>query len=253
MKIDFCINHPKEMASYRCFYCKNHICKSCRFHRDHHYFCSTKCFWKFRLKNTLASLKKSKLKLILGWNALLTIGLLVTLGLLLSGTNKSTSLKKSREVLSTPAPPVLPTQPIAQLIRHAETLQRQMSAENHYELTLPLTSGSVITVWRNNWPVISQTVTVAGQQRFSIPLDYNQNILRVAVWDQHQQLVYEDQMEIIYKTAFVESLRRSVFHGSREQRKISLTFDGGSLDKGAAEILQILRDKNNHVHHRAIY
>ncbi len=244
MKIDFCVNHPNKMASYRCYYCKNHICKNCRHHRDRHYFCSSKCYWKLRLQNTLASFKKSKLKLIVGWNALLTIGLLATLAMRFNASDKSAIPATPRDVLATPAPAVLPTQPLAELIRHAETLHRQNSSKNSYELTLPLKKGSVVNVWRNNWPVISRAVTVAGQQQFSIPLDYDKNLIRVGVWDQDQQLVFEDQMAITYKTAFVESLRRSVFHGSREQRKISLTFDAGSLDKGAAEILQILRDKN---------
>lgn len=232
------------IAKTRCYQCKKDICLRCRRHLNHHYFCGRKCYVLFRLHQARAPLKKRQSSIMLGWNALLTLGLL-GLALYHPGT-RSPSAAELPLLLPVDAGesfPVPRPAHIDSLARSGRPFRSEMLAQKTYELHLPLEGGAVLTVWRNHWPILSQIVSSAGVQRFPLSLQYGRNLIRIGVWNQRQQLVYEDHLEITYKNFLVEALRYPVVRGNRQRRQLSLTFDGGSTAEGASQILAILKEK----------
>lgn len=244
MAIKFCYRHPAVIAKTRCYHCKKDICLECRRHLNRHYFCGRKCYLLFRLQQIWAPVKKRKFPILLGWNAVLTLGLLA-LALYLPGAG-SVSPGESPALLPVDAGESLPVprpDQIDSLARSGQPFRSEILAQKTYDLNLSLERGAVLTVWRNDWPILSQIVSAGGAQRFPLPLQYGRNLLRIGVWNERQQLVYEDHLEITYKNSLVEALRYPVVRGNRQRRQLSLTFDGGSTAEGAKEILTILQEK----------
>lgn len=248
MALKFCYKHPLIVAKTRCYHCKKHICGQCRRQLSHHYFCSRKCHWLFILQGYLNFLKKRTTALILIWNAVLTVALLVLVFFRPAANPvpvennpaiKNESGEKQAEAFS-----YLNTQTIDSLARSGMAQRREILRQKTYNLDIPLEKGSVITIWQNDWPVLSEVVKAGSVKQYPISLKYDKNKIRVGVWNGQQQLVYEDYFEITYKNALVEALRYPVVRGKRELRQVSLTFDGGSSDNGAREILRILAEKN---------
>lgn len=247
MALKFCYKHPLIVARTRCYHCKKSICNQCRLQLSHHYFCGRKCHWLFIIQGYLNFFKKRATAFILGWNGVLTIALLAFI-LFRPGTNsvpiesspeaKNETGENSAEIFSHLSP-----QSIDSLAHSGLARRREILRQKTYTLDIPLEKGSVITVWQNDWPVMSEVVRAEGIKHYPISLKYDQNRIRVGVWNGQQQLVYEDYFEITYKNALVEALRYPVVRGNRELREVSLTFDGGSSDNGAREILKILAEK----------
>lgn len=146
--------------------------------------------------------------------------------------------EKSAEIFSH-----LGSQSIDSLVHSGMAQRREILRQKTYSLDIPLEKGSVITIWQNDWPVLSEVVKAKSVKQYPVSLKYDKNRIRVGVWNGQQQLVYEDYFEITYKNALVEALRYPVVRGKRELRQVSLTFDGGSSDNGAREILRILAEK----------
>lgn len=247
MALKFCYKHPLIVAKTRCYHCKKHICGQCRRQLSHHYFCSRKCHWLFILQGYLNFFKKRITALILGWNAVLTSALLL-LAFFRPAANpvavendpgiQNESGEKSAEIFSH-----LGSQSIDSLVHSGMAQRREILRQKTYSLDIPLEKGSVITIWQNDWPVLSEVVKAKSVKQYPVSLKYDKNRIRVGVWNGQQQLVYEDYFEITYKNALVEALRYPVVRGKRELRQVSLTFDGGSSDNGAREILRILAEK----------
>jgi peptidoglycan/xylan/chitin deacetylase (PgdA/CDA1 family) len=191
--------------------------------------------------------KKRSTAFILGWNGVLSIALLLLIFFRPAAnsvpiendpTTKSESGERSAEIFSQ-----LSTQSIDSLVHSGLAQRREILRQKTYTLDIPLEKGSVITIWQNNWPVMSEVVRAKSVKHYPIALKYDNNRIRVGVWNGQQQLVYEDYFEITYRNALVEALRYPVVRGKREMRQVSLTFDGGSSDNGAREILRILAEK----------
>jgi len=247
MALKFCYKHPLLVAKTRCYHCKKHICGQCRRQLSHHYFCSRKCHWLFILQGYLKFFKKRTTALILGWNAVLTVALLLLVFFRPAANPvpaendpviENEPVERSAEILS-----YLNTQSIDSLVHSGMARRREILRQKIYNLDIPLEKGSVITIWQNDWPVLSEVVKTGSVKQYPISLKYDKNRIRVGVWNDRQQLVYEDYFEITYKNALVEALRYPVVRGKRELRQVSLTFDGGSSDNGAREILRILAEK----------
>lgn len=247
MALKFCYKHPLIVAKTRCYHCKQHICGQCRLQLSHHFFCSRKCHWLFILQGYLKFFKKRTTILILGWNGVLTIALLL-LVLFRPAANTATiennpGPKNESGESSAKFYSYLNSQSIDSLVHSGLDQRREILRQKTYTLDIPLEKGSVVTIWQNDWPVMSEVVKAKSVKQYPISLKYDKNRIRVGVWNGKQQLVYEDYFEITYKNALVEALRYPVVRGNRELRQVSLTFDGGSSDNGAREILTILAEK----------
>ncbi len=246
MEINLCHIHPDAVARTQCFQCEKHLCHQCRLLLGRYFFCSQKCHQQFRLHNHLNYLKKHKLGFVIIWNLLLSIGVV---WLVASVGNRG------KQISSTPLPTVSVNdstggvESSVELSRVIESLSEatvasrsQIHGKGGYQVSIPVERGWVVSVWRNNWPVVSEIVAKEGNQYFEIPLKYGDNRIRLGVWDEQQKLVFQDYFDIAYKNRMVELLRKSVYRGSEQRRNLALTFDGGSMINGAQEILAILAE-----------
>lgn len=247
MAVNFCYRHRVVEAKFRCYHCKKHICSNCRLQLSHHYFCSRKCHWLFHFQNYWKYIEKRSQNFIVAWNVVLT---LVLLGVVFirPGTN-AISPEKGRTVTKNfPADRIeffsrFNAKSIDSLVRSGSGIRKQMLKEKTYNISLSLKKGQVATIWLNDWPIVSKVVADSGVKQFPLHLKYDRNRIRIGVWNGEQQLIYEDYLEIIYRNAVMEALRYPVMRGLRELKQISLTFDGGSNDTGAREILKILVER----------
>ncbi len=243
MKAHVCQNHSDRVTKIRCYRCKSYICTDCILHMDRHYFCSKKCFWLNRWDEFWQNLSKRKLELLAGWNALLTLALIGAFLLIWRGAGHADSVENNGTEVSENQPFMLAA-PLDSLKKISGDIFTENSTSSEYTLSLKVQRGWIINIWRNDWPVVSEIATKDSNRQFVVPLTYDVNDIRVGVWNNQQQLAMDRQFQVIYRSMMVETLNRSVARGNPVQRSVSLTFDGGSLNTGAAEILDILAENN---------
>jgi peptidoglycan/xylan/chitin deacetylase (PgdA/CDA1 family) len=116
--------------------------------------------------------------------------------------------------------------------------------QHQHTINIPVKKSWIINVWRNNQPIITQWTEKEEKLSFSIPLDYGQNKIQMLALDHQQNLVFRDQYHIEYKNRKVELFRHSIEQGDIEQKRLALTFDGGSDSTYTQEILRILKSHN---------
>jgi peptidoglycan/xylan/chitin deacetylase (PgdA/CDA1 family) len=200
----------------------------------------------FRLHDLTHYFKKYRSRFLLGWNIFLTSAILAAIlfwifpWININNTNRQIA-KDQRGNYSV----VNRTKFNVDSIPFAKLNPRTENVQNRYfDFSLPMKKGWIINVWQNNWPVLSKSVMDNGNSIFPIQLDNGKNILRVAVWDQSQQLVYADQYQINYDGPNRNILRKSIERGNYANKELALTFDGGSNAAGAELILKSLREYN---------
>jgi peptidoglycan/xylan/chitin deacetylase (PgdA/CDA1 family) len=242
----FCKNHPYVRATTRCYYCKDDICRECIKHLGHHYFCSQKCYLLSMFSNVLENVKAQRSNIILIWNIVLSIAVI---GIIFFGTNSRNEGESVRDRTSRldeiqTISNLLYNFKIDSLVSGGKKIRSAILNNKEYDVHIPLEKGSIINIWKNDWPLVSQTILKSGNHRFPIQLDYGKNDLRLAVWDARQKLVFGDRYEIVYKNPVVDILRHPVERGSAEYPRLSLTFDGGANASGANEILDALETRH---------
>lgn len=242
----FCQNHPYVGATTRCYYCKKNICKDCRQHLAHHYFCSKKCYLLFRLSSSGTFLKKHQIKIVYGWVFILSLAILAILffGIKVANHSEKQNEPNAGSFSGLPlSPAMLNSLKMDSIIQSGKEIRSEIMNGGVYDLNIPLQKGWIINLWKNDYPKLSRAIDESKDYQFPIDLEYGKNRLRIAVWDSYQNLVYGDYFEITYQNPVVEVLRRSVERGSQQNARLSLTFDGGSNASGAEEILDALESR----------
>lgn len=241
-----CFRHPEVRTRYKCHHCKRLICENCRRKAAHGHFCGWFCQFKHAAGKLTSLSARTRLRLLLIWNFLLTLLLvLVAWKFFLSGTAQdgsggaaikpaiSTVIIDSTALFQSPTP--------HDLILNSELRRMNASSRPVYDLRLQARSGWVVNVWRNDLPVLNEAIWRSGETKFSIPLKYRDNKLRIAAWDRRQKLVFHDYLSIYIENPMVENLRHSISRGRLSRRQVALTFDGGSNHSAAREILEVLK------------
>ncbi len=242
MATSACYRHPDRKAINRCYYCKRPICKECRLHLGHHYFCSRRCYRLFVLRDQLNRFKKYQGRILWGWRALVTIMIVSMLIFLVRATRHSNADAEYTDVDSLTNSVEQPAWVSEALSAsdQAVIVHRKTVEEGAYTVNLPVQSGWVVTVWRNDWPVHSAIVHRRGTFRLNVPLNLGQNQIRIQVLDNGKTIVTE-LLEINYRNPTVRALRRSVESVRTRYPFVALTFDGGSSAEGADSILAVLK------------
>ncbi len=236
-----CYRHPDEKAITRCYYCKKPICKQCRLHLAHHYFCSRKCYYRFRIQEVWQVVRRHRWEVVVGWNVLMF--LLIVIALVRSPSLSeprvsSASARQTDSLLTAAAKDSLHA--VWQPLQNAIVVHRQVVQRGVYRVSVPLKANWVATVWRNGVPVATRIARQEQEAVFTVPLMLGMNHIRVQVQD-NQHTVLTEVFEIDYQNATVRALRRSVDQVVTHQPLVALTFDGGSVARGADSILAILR------------
>jgi peptidoglycan/xylan/chitin deacetylase (PgdA/CDA1 family) len=118
--------------------------------------------------------------------------------------------------------------------------------KNFYQhtLLLPAKKNWLINIWNNSRPVITHVTKTDSTIPFTLPLDYGNNLIRVVVFNDEQNIAFHDQYSVEYRNSQVELLRYSIEEGSPAVKQLAITFDAGSDSSFTREILRML-DKLN--------
>ena len=245
MEIKFCYRHPENIARGRCYYCKRNICSHCRQLIAHHYFCSRTCYYRFLRQLLWKRLRKHQVMLLVVWNGILTV---LLVAYILFHNEKATGnpeplpfLADSIEMRATSWSKA--TGRYLSFMARDPQVHREVVNERIYELKVPLKRGWVVTIWHNDWPVISQIAPTTMTYAFPISLWYGKNRQRVVVLNEQQELIYDYVFELDYRSDLVEQLSTTIDRGDVQRPFVALTFDGGSTAENAEQILNILREQ----------
>lgn len=244
MEEKYCKNHPHTSTNLRCFQCKQYICNLCRLNLAHHYFCSYSCYFKFQF-NTLAKKIKPFQFIIL-----LVLQLLLFLAIILLAIRMN---QRFQNITISPSLGIADSSYFSDLRTVLKVTQNDslfapilqpedVMKKSSYSFQFPLKNDWIINVWRNGQPVISEWARQSGLSKFTLPLDYGQNLVRILVLDQQQQIIYQEQLQLEYRSQTVELLRRSLHRGDPGRKMVALTFDAGSDNNHTHEILAILNE-----------
>lgn len=241
MEEKYCKNHPQIPGSSRCFQCKDFICSQCRLKLAHHYFCSQYCYLKYFLQQFAKKIRPFQFPILIISQLILFAGLLM---LILHINAKFQNINEKPGSQSLPDSTYFSDLQIVLKNRAFESvLPPEATTQNRYSFELSLKNNQIVNIWRNQQPVLSELSQRDGPAAFAIPLEYGNNLLRILVLDQQQQVVQQQQFRIDYRSQTVDLLRRSIERGNPASKNIALTFDGGSDDNHTREILSILQEQ----------
>ena len=240
-----CYRHPDRKAINRCYYCKKPVCKECRLHLGHHYFCSRKCYYLYRIQQQVNRFKKHQPVFLLAWRVLVTVLVLVFGAQLIFGNRP---WGKPQVQLSADSTTVTREQQaeLSGALKNAANaivVHRKIVNEGQFTLNVPVQAGWVITVWHNDWPIHSAISARRKMFRLEIPLTLGKNRIRMQITEKGKPVITE-LLELEYRNPAVRALSRSVEQVRTDAPFVALTFDGGSSAEGADSILAVLRRHN---------
>lgn len=226
-----CKNHPQKLTARKCYYCGDPICSACQMNLAHHRFCSRFCYFKWRLKAFISGITFSK------EFAVLLVLIVASNLFLLFYLDRDTKTVTEKDIGMTKETTIITPGDSGSF--GLDTLRMPM--KHTLQLNIEMPSNSVAALWRDG-----RFVTTAIQN--DEPLELNTQYLhqgqnRFALWrmDQNGRSTLIDSFTIIFESARINYLRRYVTAVNTGEKLIALTFDGGSLDRGTEQILDILR------------
>jgi peptidoglycan/xylan/chitin deacetylase (PgdA/CDA1 family) len=274
-----CKNHPEITVRRRCYTCAQFICTQCQLLSSRHYFCSERCHQRFLLRERInaffrpvgetlqplwqfilpwviekagarkrrEAIKALKLHdLIISFIAILLLASpLIGIALLWRQNRQLHSrLEQIERMAKTTAPANHATAPAEANHAFLKLDKPAMAMVTGGQITIEgeAPDGQIISLVEGDW-VHAVTLPKAGH--FTLPpvtLKPGTNQLVV------QALTHEGKVVALQRLAFTSGrpaanyLARDLSRGSVERKQVSLTFDGGSTDNAAAQILAILKD-----------
>jgi peptidoglycan/xylan/chitin deacetylase (PgdA/CDA1 family) len=235
-----CHRHPEKKARRKCYRCREVICIDCYYRRDRHIFCGRRCFVLYRaatLRESGAKLAHRRIPLAVAVGIIVTV--LVPLGVMLTWASAELDA------------------PFLDRVIHRERRQGAVAARitaiEESEKTMVVsglaTPGAVIFLMRDGTSVANGVADPSGTFRFSIDLGSAAATFTVAAVPREMlaSMAFTPDRPVMMaelrdsvrsnQARFVESFNR----GPAADQSIVLSFDAGSSDKGALEILDTLR------------
>ena len=249
-----CKNHPERESKQKCHYCQEYICTDCQLTIAHHIYCSKRCYRREAFNHYLSNLKllfsffvdflKDK-KLLTFRNMLdfiLVVGIILSLTL---GLNNNNILKK----ISAKAESQLKETSLDSIAEMIDTLTlfspppTAMVLRNRFDIEGETEENRIVSLSGNGKLI---EATVARGRRFcfnNVSAKPGQNHFVVRSMDEEGNSIILEEIKIYYSKPSSSYLSRDFQRGSLQEKKITLTFDGGYLDNAASEILDILEQE----------
>ncbi len=224
-----CKNHPERLSARRCFHCKEYICSECQVHIEKHIFCGRWCFVKWKISTYTIRLKKSKVAPL--W---FLLGFVLFTEFLLF-------LYFNRKLENHPLPSQTQVFQRDSLWFQMDSAVSQLKGKLTLRVKVP--QGTGVVLWKNGQPYGMQAEREGKVQFTSVALEPGANALLLWALKKDGTSVLLDSVTVIWKSARLDYLARSVSRVPIKQKLIALTFDAGSTDRGSREILQILKEK----------
>ncbi len=226
-----CINHPQKFTARKCYYCKAPICTECQHRYYHHLFCGAGHAHLWRLGDLWARYKPTR--------ELLWLGMFILLSNLLMFW------------LFYPAPAPAPAPEIAAQPTRADSTYDaakwrvdavQTRISGRLELSIEGRPNRALQVVHNGRIVQSLLSGQGGVDKLkTLRLAPGKN--HIAVWAMtaagKSHLI--DSLTVFFDSSRLKRLSRSVHYFHTTDRRLALTFDGGSSNRGTEVILDILK------------
>ncbi|MFH1941134.1 MAG: polysaccharide deacetylase family protein, partial [bacterium] len=250
-------NHPDTSASYSCSECGKRICYNCRIEAFGHAYCSLQCASVFVVKGVaktavqafstlihvllwpLRQIKKSSLsnwmEIWLGLCLLACFIFIYRLNRNINSLSEKIELSRgSVAVLDTSRiPPPKIVQPTEGGMVFSNMLDIVGASEENRMITLSI-DGELKQV------VLPQN----GQFVFEgVKLNRGDNRLEIRAITEQGSVSTLQTLSLNYASPMLTYLAKDFRRGPANKKDIALTFDGGSIDNAAAEILDILKEK----------
>ncbi len=259
-KTQYCFRHPNIAATDSCFLCGKKICFNCRIEFLRHVFCSTNClltfvlrgivlgvftffkwifhilFWPFRLLNKLSF--KNWIRI------LVSLALLASFFLIWNMSRRIRTMEQQMAKQELPFAPVDTTQlkpePVFQLTEggmvFSSTIDISGDAEEDRIVVLSI-DGKAAEV----------LLPQKGHFEFKgVKLHRGQNRIEVRAITQEGEVSILQTIVLTYATPTLQYLMKEVRRGPLNKKEIALTFDGGSTNNAADEILDALKAHDVH-------
>ncbi len=253
-KLDVCVNHPDRYTNRHCYFCHKPICKDCQIVLSHHIFCSKKCWYRFLLKEFLdrLRLKINQGKILIVSNPAFLFGM-IALFLFTALFWQNHRLLQKIDRLENRVSFFAAKKPAFQMSSLAPghlILQKPppkaMIFSNKITISGLADDSSIVILEQAGKPV-GATIPVRGKFSLkNVPISRNQSRLRVKEINSRGQVLALEELTLHFAPPSVRFLSSPIRKGNADQRKIALTFDGGSSNNITDKILDILHEKNVH-------
>lgn len=244
---EYCKNHPDRLAKRHCFVCGAPICPECQRPAFHHVFCSVACLSRFLLREAPRGASRAATKARhLRWrprfqsifNVLVAAALVLAALALLRVVRTGQRLE---ERLQTYGWPALAHAPDTSALRVSGP--GAMVTSSTFDITGEAGPNQIISLWSDG-NLLAVTMASDGTFCFSgVQARRGQNrfVVRATSADGSVQIL--QTIEFLYGLPTINYLVRSFDRGPTDRPLVALTFDGGSSDNAAAEVLAALRSK----------
>ncbi len=226
-----CLNHPDRFTARKCYYCKAPICTECQEKRYHHLFCGKQHARLWRLGDLWSRYKPTRELLWLG-------GFILLSNLLMFLLFYPSSSPVSGKI-------TLPTRADSTYMEESWQVHSvQAEVAGRLELSIEGRPNRSLQLVHNGRIVQAFLSGKKGADWKRLHLEPGNN--HIAIWamtaDGKSQLV--DSFTVFFDISRLKRLRRSIHYFKTTEKRVALTFDGGSSNRGAREILDILKANN---------
>lgn len=265
-----CKNHPERFASKRCYQCKDYICAECSSLIFRHYFCSLRCKTVYVLKTVSGRLKlKANIKRIIqsgvkprdfhSLRAVFTPGriliitfLIINIILLNTFNNRITELTGQLKAIQSKLATMeerRDLQPVEQeevsfFPPALDSVYTSVIVENSITISGYGASNYILALYFNDVLHSAQASREGTFQFKDVRLLPGMNEISLKAVAPDNTVFHFGKMSVDYRSPVIDALSVNVRRGNARFPAVALTFDGGANSNNAAQILDILREKN---------
>lgn len=254
-QVKYCIHHPDVVATETCSVCEKPICFNCKHEFLGKHYCSAKCFIFYTLKSTgryTIQFIQNFFKIIFwplkqifssektNWANFILILCILFCFYFVIKMNREIKTLQSSDNNSTTIPAVIDTTnlPTVQIFKPSEggmvssnTITIEGQAEENRILALTV-NGKLDRV------LLPQKETF---QFKNIKLKRGDNQIEIRAISPDGKVTILETLNFKYATPTLNYLAKEIKRGPANERTVALTFDGGSINNAADEILNVLK------------
>lgn len=225
-----CKNHPDRESSRKCYQCKKYICPTCQQKHEHHLFCSVTCYFKWKLEPAWKWIKTHR-----EFSFLLLVILISDIFLYI--------------LLKPESPRQIEADTTDGTVQVDSGWIRMDTSRVAFNYTLDLKLdvqgiNEPVLLWKNG-KFISSKKSAKGRLDFgSQYLDDGENRFSLWTMDEQGHTCLLDSFTVRYSSARIDYLKKQVSRVQTSEKRLALTFDGGSSNKTTLNILDTLKLRN---------